>query len=295
MIKTEQINPNTSNIDKMSVIEVLKTFNREDKNAVLAVEAEIPQIAALIEDASPNFKTGGRLIYIGAGTSGRLGVLDASECPPTFGVEKDKVIGIIAGGDFALRNAVEGAEDSFEDGKRDLEKYNINSKDTVIGIAASGNTPYVCGALEYAGKVGAITGAISSNEKAKIFEYAKHKISIESGPEVISGSTRLKAGTAQKLVLNMISSTLMIALGKVYKNLMVDLKPLNKKLVKRSISLIVHVLKCNEEEAEKYFKEGKENVKTAIVCGAMKVSYEDAKRLLDEKDGFLSRVIGDEF
>jgi len=289
---TETINKETYNIDQKSTIEILKTINKEDKKIALALEEVLEEIAKLVDDIVCNIKKGGRIIYIGAGTSGRLGVLDASECPPTFSTDPNMVIGIIAGGDKALRLAIEGAEDNKELGVEDLKKREIQKEDVIIGIAASGNTPYVYGALEYAREeVGCVTAAISSNNNARIFEQSKYKILTDTKAEVISGSTRMKAGTAQKLVLNMITTSTMIKLGKVYNNLMIDVKASNKKLIKRSKYLIKEVLKCEEEKAEELFESSQHNVKIAIVMGSLKISYQEAKELLEKKEGFLNQII----
>ncbi|MEG0541557.1 MAG: N-acetylmuramic acid 6-phosphate etherase, partial [Angelakisella sp.] len=222
VLETEQRNQATLDIDTMSTIEVLHVINQEDQSVALSVSKVLPSIANLIDEAYERMKRGGRIIYIGAGTSGRLGVLDASECPPTYGVEPTVVQGIIAGGFGALLKAKEGAEDDLLLAQSDLKSLNLNENDTVIGLAASGRTPYVIGGLRYANEVGAYTAAISCVNNAKISAHARTKIEAVVGPEVITGSTRMKAGTAQKLILNMVSTSLMIKYGKVYKNLMID-------------------------------------------------------------------------
>lgn len=227
------------NLDKMSFAEILTAMNDEDKKVALAVEKAIPAIDELVSKALPRMEKGGRLFYIGAGTSGRLGVLDASEIPPTYGMEPGKVIGVIAGGDHALRNAVEDAEDSFEKSWDDLKKYDINSNDVLVGIAASGRTPYVIGGLRTARKNGLLTASVSMNTNSKIAEEAEVVIDAIVGPEFVTGSTRMKSGTAQKLVLNMISTALMIKLGKVKGNRMVDMQLNNDKLVDRGVRMIM--------------------------------------------------------
>lgn len=236
---TENRNINTMDIDKISTVEMLEKINNEDKNVPLAVKKEIPQIAELIEKAVERMRKGGRIIYIGAGTSGRLGVLDASECPPTYGVEPELVQGVIAGGEEAMFKAKEGAEDSEELAVLDLKERNLNKKDIVIGIAASGRTPYVIGALKFAKENGALTASISCNKNSPIAKEADIEIAPVVGAEVVTGSTRMKSGTAQKLVLNMISTGVMIKLGKVYENLMVDVKATNAKLVERSKKIVM--------------------------------------------------------
>lgn len=246
---TESRNPKTMNIDLMPIHEILKVMNEEDQTVPLAVEKVIPEIEKAVKFAIDSFQKGGRLIYIGAGTSGRLGILDASECPPTFGVEPGMVQGIIAGGLEAISKAIEGAEDNETLGGDDLKRIGLTENDTVVGIAASGRTPYVIGALNYAKQIGAKTVAISNNKNSQIGKLVDVAIEVETGPEVITGSTRLKAGTAQKLVLNMISTTSMIGIGKVYENLMVDVQPTNEKLVNRAQRIIMDATGCDREIA----------------------------------------------
>jgi N-acetylmuramic acid 6-phosphate etherase len=233
------------------------------------------------------FKNGGRLIYVGAGTSGRLGILDASECPPTFGVEPTLVQGLIAGGEKAILKAIEGAEDDEESGQLDLKAISINEKDVVVGIAASGRTPYVIGALKYANEVGATTASISNNKHSVIGKIAQIAIEVETGPEVLTGSTRLKAGTAQKLVLNMISTASMIGIGKVYENLMVDVQPTNKKLVERSKRIIMEATGVDYNTAQTYFLRANQEVKPAIVMILLNCSYEEALDKLEKSNGFI--------
>jgi len=240
-----------NNLEKKSVREILKGINSEDKKVATAVESALPQIEKVVEAAYDKMKTGGRLFYLGSGTSGRLGILDASECPPTYGVSKDLVIGLIAGGDTAIRTAVEKAEDDFEGGWRDLQAYNISSNDFVVGISSSGTTPYVVGALQYCHKNKIETACITSNNSSPMAKEAKYPIEVIVGPEFITGSTRMKSGTAQKLVLNMLSTTLMIKLGKVLGNKMVDMQLNNDKLVVRGTKMIVDALNIKAEEAQK--------------------------------------------
>jgi N-acetylmuramic acid 6-phosphate etherase len=266
-------------------------MNAEDRHVPEAVEKVLPQIAEAVDRIVDAFKAGGRLIYFGAGTSGRLGVLDASECPPTFGVPPEMVVGLIAGGDHALRHPVEGAEDNVEAGRNDLEGISITAKDVVVGIAVSGRTPYVIGGLRYAREVGATTVALSCNPKSTIAELADIAISPVVGPEVVMGSTRLKSGTAQKLVLNMLTTASMVRIGKAYENLMVDLGVSNEKLAARATRMIVDVIGCSNEEAEVYLAEAGNNVKLAILIGLTGLSREDAEKQIAKAHGFLRRAI----
>ena len=247
---TEQ-DSNYNHLEKMSISELLININKEDKTVAFAVEKAIPQIKLLTESIIEKLHTGGRLFYIGAGTSGRLGILDASECPPTFGVSHELVNGLIAGGDIAIRKAVEFAEDSTEQGWKDLQEHQISSKDIVVGIAASGTTPYVISALEMCNKHNIITGCITCNENSPLGETAKFPIEVIVGPEFVTGSSRMKAGTAQKMVLNMISTTSMIQLGKVKGNKMVDMQLSNHKLVTRGINMLCEELDINKTTAGK--------------------------------------------
>lgn len=290
-LTTEARNEQTMNLDQMSVLEVLEAMNREDRKVPEAIEKELPQIAKVTEQIVSSFNRGGRLIYIGAGTSGRLGILDAAECVPTFGTPPEMVQGLIAGGMTAMTVAVEGAEDSVEFGRADLEAINLTEKDIVIGIAASGRTPYVIGALNYAKEVGATTGALSCNEGAEISKHADYAIEVNAGAEVLTGSTRLKAGTAQKLVLNMLSTVSMISIGKVYKNLMVDVKPTNEKLVERAKQIIVQAAECSYEEAEKAFFASNENVKVAIIMVLTGSTKEEAEERLVTSKGFVRSTL----
>lgn len=262
-IKTTEQDSHYNHLEKMNVTEVLTNINTEDKTIPHAVEKAIPEIEALIKQIVPKLKTGGRLFYIGAGTSGRLGILDASECPPTFGVSHDVVIGIIAGGDIAIRKAVENSEDSKTQGWEDLKKYNISQKDIVIGIAASGTTPYVISAIESCNKHNIITGCITCNKKSPLSIVSKYAIEVIVGPEFVTGSSRMKAGTAQKLVLNMISTCTMIQLSKVKGNKMVDMQLSNDKLVRRGTKMIMQELNISEQEAEQLLNTHK-NVRSAI-------------------------------
>jgi N-acetylmuramic acid 6-phosphate etherase len=246
---------NHDNLEQKSVTELLSGINAEDKTVAFAVEKAIPQITALVNEIVIRMRNGGRLFYIGAGTSGRLGVVDASECPPTFGVPFEMVVGIIAGGDTAIRRAVENAEDDFEQAWIDLQEFNITDKDTLIGIAASGRTPYVIGGLNTARKKGILTGCIVCNTGSKIADEAEYPIEIVVGPEYVTGSTRLKSGTAQKLALNMISTTVMIQLGRVKGNKMVDMQMTNEKLVNRAIKIVVEETGISADKATQLLKQ----------------------------------------
>ena len=249
MIRVTEQESKYSNIDEMSALDILKGINNEDKSVPLAVEKVIPQIETLSLAVTERMKTGGRLFYIGAGTSGRLGVVDASECPPTFGVPFDYVVGIIAGGDTAIRRAVENAEDDEQQAWVDLQEYTINDKDCLIGLAASGTTPYVVGGLNTARKHGVLTGCIVCNEGGPIARESDFPVEVVVGPEFLTGSTRMKSGTAQKLVLNMLSTTVMIKLGKVKGNKMVDMQLTNHKLVDRGTQMVMDELNINHEQA----------------------------------------------
>lgn len=288
---TERENPASGDIDSKGTLEILQIINSEDKKVAFAVERALPQVAALVDDVVASFRAGGRLFYIGAGTSGRLGVLDASECPPTFGTPPELVQGIIAGGREALTKAVEWAEDKPEQGVADLRAAGFSARDVLVGITASGQAPYVIGAMDWAGGLGASVGAISCNAGSETFKHARHRVYVDVGPEVIAGSTRLKSGTAQKLVLNMISTASMIRLGKVYRNLMVDLTPVNKKLVERSKLLIMKAAGCGREAAERAFEASGRRPKLAILMAMLGLSAEEAERLASEHDGHLSLAV----
>ncbi len=261
--KTTEQDSHYNNLENMSINEIITTINNEDKTVPIAVEKAVPQIEALISQVVKKLKHGGRLFYIGAGTSGRLGVLDASECPPTFGVTHNLVNGLIAGGDVAIRKAVENAEDSTEQGWQDLTSHNISEKDVVIGIAASGTTPYVIHALKKCNEQNIITGCITCNKNSPLSDVSKYPIEVVVGPEFVTGSSRMKAGTAQKLVLNMISTTSMIQLGKVEGNKMVDMQLSNDKLVNRGKQMLMEKLDISELKAETLLETHK-NVREAI-------------------------------
>jgi N-acetylmuramic acid 6-phosphate etherase len=289
---TERRNEVSFDIDSKTALEIVRTINSEDKKVPLAVEKILPEIAALVDDIVAAFQKGGRLIYIGAGTSGRLGVLDASECPPTYGVDPGMVQGLIAGGREALTKSIESAEDRAGDGAADLKRVGFGKDDVLVGITASGQAPYVLGALEYARSLGAKTAAISCNAGSKTFDIAACRLFVDVGPEVVTGSTRMKSGTAQKLVLNMLSTASMIRIGKVYKNLMVDLKPVNQKLILRSIRLIREVTGCSRERAEEVFAGSGKNPKIAIVMVLLGADKTRAETLLQEAGGHISALAG---
>ncbi|WP_077299368.1 N-acetylmuramic acid 6-phosphate etherase [Virgibacillus pantothenticus] len=293
-LTTESRNESTYNIDAMSIKDVVTIMNQEDKKIANVVETQLSVIEKAIYLVIDSFQKGGRLIYIGAGTSGRLGVLDAVECVPTFGVSPEMVQGIIAGGDKAFLQAVEGVEDDAEQGEKNLQKMDITEADTVIGIAASGRTPYVIGALKYANKIKAHTVSIACNKGAIMNKYANVAIELETGPEVLTGSTRLKAGSAQKMVLNMISTAAMIGIGKVYQNLMVDLKATNKKLVDRSNRIIMDATGVSTDIAEDYLQRSNNNVKIAIVMILLRCSYDEAHKRILQADGFVRKALNKE-
>lgn len=290
-LDTEKRNYDTESIDKLPTIEVVKLINNEDKKVAFIVEKELEQIASAIDLVYEQIKLGGRLIYIGAGTSGRLGILDAAECPPTYGINFDLVQGIIAGGKDAIFKAKEGAEDSKKFAVDDLKAIGFNEKDVLIGIAASGRTPYVIGALEYAKEVGAKTISLCCVKNGKISKESNIAIEVVTGPEVITGSTRMKAGTAQKMVLNMISTGVMIKCGKVYGNFMVDLKPTNNKLVERAKLIIMESTGCERETAEEFFYKASENVKLAIFMILSGLEKNDAIEILEKNEGRISKAI----
>lgn len=287
MNSTEDRNPISYDLDLKSTREILEIINTEDQKIAYRVKESMDQIETLVDELINTFSEGGRLFYLGAGTSGRLGVLDASETVPTFSVDPNMVTGLIAGGDDALRNPIENAEDSKEAAKVDLQKANLTNKDFVIGIAASGRTPYSIGAVEYAKEIGAKTGSIACNKDAKISEYSDYPIEVETGAEVLSGSTRMKAGTATKMVLNMITTTAMIKIGKVYDNLMVDLKPTNEKLVDRATKIISEISGYDYESSKKTLSQANNNVKAAIIMATKNVDYEESIKILENNKGFI--------
>ncbi|MDR0447668.1 MAG: N-acetylmuramic acid 6-phosphate etherase [Treponema sp.] len=287
---TELGNENSTEISSKSTLEILKIINNEDIRVGPAVGRILPEIAALVDDIVLAFKSGGRLIYIGAGTSGRLGVLDASECPPTYGTDPSLVRGLIAGGEQALTRSIEAVEDDSQAGVAELKALDFASADVLVGITASGQAPYVLGALEYAIRLGAVTGAISCNRNSKTFELARHKLFADVGPEVVTGSTRMKSGTAQKLILNMLSTTAMIRWGKVYRNYMVDMIPVNQKLVLRSLRIIRELTGCSEEQAEEALEASGKKTRTAIVMRLLKVDSGTAEEILSAAEGRIGDI-----
>lgn len=290
---TEDRNPRSMDLDAMSCKDIVELMNSEDMNAVNAVRAVLPEVASAAEMASEALSSGGRLIYIGAGTSGRLGVLDASECPPTFGVDEDTVVGIIAGGDTALRHAVENAEDDAAQGAEDLRIIGLCSLDMVLGIAASGRTPYVAGALEYAKRLSCRTAALVNNSTCAFAQYADVVIDPETGPEVLTGSTRLKAGTAQKMILNMISTSAMVRMGKVYQNLMVDVRPSNEKLRRRAERIVMDATGEDRETAARALLKSDGNAKLAIVMLLLDTDSIHAKAALERANGHIRSAVNE--
>ncbi|EFI83826.1 N-acetylmuramic acid 6-phosphate etherase [Listeria grayi] len=290
-LATEKRNSKTLRLDELTTAEILAIMNEEDKTVPQAIKQVLPTIEKIVNGVISTFQAGGRLIYLGAGTSGRLGVLDAVECVPTFGVEPSQVVGLIAGGEKAFVQAVEGAEDSMILGETDLKELALTENDYVIGIAASGRTPYVIGALDYAKRIGARTAAVSCNADAAISKHAELAVEVVTGPEVLTGSTRLKAGTAQKLVLNMISTASMIGVGKIYKNLMVDVKPTNEKLVERAKRIIMEATDCDYETAAKFYQLADTHVKVAIVMLLTNSTKLEAIKKLEQANGFVRKTL----
>ncbi|GAA3401886.1 N-acetylmuramic acid 6-phosphate etherase [Paenibacillus hodogayensis] len=290
-LTTEQVNERTKQIDRLPTEEIVKLINNEDRLIADALGALTPQIAEAVDHIVRSFRSGGRLFYVGAGTSGRLGILDASECPPTFGTDPSLVQGLIAGGFRAVKDAVEGAEDNEELGAQDMNEHAIGPKDTVVGIAASGRTPYVIGAMKRAKELGAYVVGLCNNHHTPMIGIADLMIEAVVGPEAILGSTRMKAGTAQKLVLNMLSTSAMIRLGKVYGNLMVDLQPTNGKLVHRAKRIIGMATQASQEQIDEAYRLADGHVKTAIVMLLAGVDRTQAGKLLEQSGGFVRGAI----
>ena len=286
-LTTEAVNPASANLDALAPLELVRLMNSEDARTVAAVAAAAESIAAAIELAVIALRSGGRIVYVGAGTSGRLGVLDAAECPPTFNAEPWQVVGVIAGGSQALVRAVEGAEDVRDQGGRDLAAHNLSSRDLVVGIATSGRTPYVLGAIEYARSIGAKSVGLACNEDAEVVALADVGVTLLVGPEVLSGSTRLKAGTATKMVLNMISTGAMVGNGKTYGNLMVDLRATNEKLKARTIRIVSRLTGLSPQAAQETLALCNGELKTAVVVVKRSVTPEAARRLLSDSHGIL--------
>lgn len=288
---TEQRNPNTYQIDELQTADVLKIINQEDKKVAAAVNKIIPKIQQVIDRIAPRMKKGGRLFYVGAGTSGRLGILDAVECKPTFSVSPERVIGILAGGEKAMFRSQEDIEDNAALGAEKIRSYEISPNDSVVGIAASGKTPFVIGAVEAARKEGAFTAALVCNQDSALAAAAEMEMAVIVGPEVVTGSTRMKAGTAQKMILNMISTTVMIKQGKVYSNLMVDLQPTNDKLRSRAQNIFKIITAAENQIAAEYLKRANYELKEAVIMYEKGVDLKEAQKLLAENDGVLKKVI----
>lgn len=288
---TESRNQASLTIDQLTTIDMLKVINEEDKKVAFAVEKQLPQIAQAVDKIVEAFQQQGRLIYIGAGTSGRLGILDASECPPTYGTPAEQIMGIIAGGTPAIFKAVENAEDKPEQGQADLQSIQFDYKDILVGIAASGRTPYVIGAMEYAKSQGATVISLCCNPNAPMIGLADIAITPIVGAEVITGSSRMKAGTAQKLVLNMLTTASMIKIGKVFSNLMVDVEASNAKLIERQIQIVIEATSCSRQQAINALEQCNRQCKTAIIMLLMQISAEQANALLNENSGMIAHVL----
>lgn len=287
-LKTENRNSKTENLDSLSINEILGIMNDEDQNVLSTIKDSIPSIEKVIEQTVNTYNNGGRIIYVGAGTSGRLGLMDAVEVVPTF--NSDRFIGLIAGGDNAFVKAVEGAEDSKELCVNDLKNISFSNKDILIGIAASGRTPYVIGGIEYAKSIGALTACVVCNKDSEIGKLVDYPIEVNAGPEVLTGSTRLKSGTCQKIILNMISTVTMIKVGKVYKNLMVDVKATNEKLVERCRRIVMMATGCSHDDADRVLKETNNNCKIAIVMILLNKTKEDAVSSLQQANGIIRNI-----
>lgn len=290
VITTEQINENTKDIDLLDSLGIVSLINQEDLKVAVAVNKVLPQIADAVDIISNNFVKNGRLFYFGAGTSGRLGILDASECPPTFNTNPQMVQGIIAGGDEAIKNAIEGAEDSVELAKKDFERLDITSSDTIVVISASGNANYVVEILELATPKGCKKISVTSNPLAKVKEKSDCFICVETGAEAITGSTRMKAGTAQKMVLNMLTTASMVKVGKVYKNYMIDVKPTNLKLKNRAVRFVSQIAQVEQELAEETLKEFNYSIKPAILKLKYNLSFEESEELIKNHNGILRKI-----
>lgn len=290
-LTTEMRNVETMELDKMTAIEIASIMNKEDEKVIEAVRRVLPEVAKVIDASTRTLENGGRIIYMGAGTSGRLGLLDAVECPPTFGVTSDLVIGLIAGGNLAFVKAVEGSEDSKTLGINDLKNINLTDKDIVIGLAASGRTPYVINGLKYAKEIGCKTAVVVCNEGSEMAKLSDMPIEVVVGPEVLTGSTRLKAGTAQKMVLNMISTGSMVGVGKAYQNLMVDLRQSNEKLVLRSENIVMEATKADRKTVRKILSEANGSVKASIIMILLECDYIVAEEKLKEAKGHVRHVL----
>ena len=290
-LTTEARNEATKKIDQVSTLEMVTLINQEDQKVAQAIEKVLPQIAAAIDAAAERFKKGGRLIYCGAGTSGRLGALDAIELTPTYSVSPERAFGILAGGEKAMYQAIEGAEDSKELAIEDLTQHQLTARDVVIAIAASGRTPYAVSAIEYGKKVGALTISVTCNNQSPMNQLAEIGIAPIVGPEVITGSTRMKAGSAQKMVLNMFSTGIIVKVGNIYQNLMVNVQPTNEKLIQRATNIIKEAAEIEESQAKEYLEAAQLEVAPAIVMAKAHVDFQKAKQLLAEHDGRISEVL----
>ena len=290
-LTTEARNEATKKIDQVSTLEMVTLINQEDQKVAQAIEKVLPQIAAAIDAAAERFKKGGRLIYCGAGTSGRLGALDAIELTPTYSVSPERAFGILAGGEKAMYQSIEGAEDSKELAIEDLTQHQLTARDVVIAIAASGRTPYAVSAIEYGKKVGALTISVTCNNQSPMNQLAEIGIAPIVGPEVITGSTRMKAGSAQKMVLNMFSTGIMVKVGNIYQNLMVNVQPTNEKLIQRATNIIKEAAEIEESQAKEYLEAAQLEVAPAIVMAKAHVDFQKAKQLLAEHDGRISEVL----
>ncbi|EOH1636008.1 N-acetylmuramic acid 6-phosphate etherase [Enterococcus faecalis] len=290
-LTTEARNEATKKIDQVSTLEMVTLINQEDQKVAQAIEKVLPQIAAAIDAAAERFKKGGRLIYCGAGTSGRLGALDAIELTPTYSVSPERAFGILAGGEKAMYQAIEGAEDSKELAIEDLTQHQLTARDVVIAIAASGRTPYAVSAIEYGKKVGALTISVTCNNQSPMNQLAEIGIAPIVGPEVITGSTRMKAGSAQKMVLNMFSTGIMVKVGNIYQNFMVNVQPTNEKLMQRATNIIKEAAEIEESQAKEYLEAAQLEVAPAIVMAKAHVDFQKAKQLLAEHDGRISEVL----
>ncbi|AVR92889.1 N-acetylmuramic acid 6-phosphate etherase [Enterococcus faecalis TX1322] len=290
-LTTEARNETTKKIDQVSTLEMVTLINQEDQKVAQAIEKVLPQIATAIDAAAERFKKGGRLIYCGAGTSGRLGALDAIELTPTYSVSPERAFGILAGGEKAMYQAIEGAEDSKELAIEDLTQHQLTARDVVIAIAASGRTPYAVSAIEYGKKVGALTISVTCNNQSPMNQLAEIGIAPIVGPEVITGSTRMKAGSAQKMVLNMFSTGIMVKVGNIYQNLMVNVQPTNEKLIQRATNIIKEAAEIEESQAKEYLEAAQLEVAPAIVMAKAHVDFQKAKQLLAEHDGRISEVL----
>jgi N-acetylmuramic acid 6-phosphate etherase len=292
--RTEQRNKASRNLDHMSSREIVGLMNREDRNVPFAIRRELPAIAQAVDGIVARMQAGGRLIYVGAGTSGRLGVLDASECPPTFGTSPDLVRALIAGGHKAITHPVEGAEDNRANACRELNKLHVTRNDTIVGIAASGTTPYVLAAVAYARRHGALTIALTANRNSPLAKAARISITPDVGPEILTGSTRLKAGTAQKMVLNMLSTATMVRLGHAYENLMIDLTKTNRKLRDRARRILMEATGRNVSDVEHALRQSKHNLRVALVMLKRGISADRARKSLESADGDLRRALGEQ-